>query len=236
MSRQIEHVAIIMDGNGRWAKARHLPRVAGHRAGVKSVRVAIEYCLSHHIKCLTLFTLSTENLSNRPPAEIEHLFELFISALSENIDSLHEQQVRLQIVGDRLHLSEKLQNKICDVESATRHNKALTLTLALNYSGRWDIVQAATQLATALNTGRITASEIDASLFSQYVSCADLPEPDLLIRTGKEQRISNFFLWQLAYTELYFSDQLWPDFKAECFQAAVDAYSLRERRFGHVGH
>lgn len=223
-----KHVAIIMDGNGRWAKQRHLPRVAGHRAGSKSVRRTIEFAVKHNIEALTLFALSTENLKFRPPKEVNLLMELFLESLEKNTDQLHDNNVRVRIVGDRSVLSKTLQQQIASTEQLTHKNSGLQLSIAINYSGHWDITQATKQLVHS----NITADEVTEDLLSQHLALADLPDPDLLIRTSGELRISNFMLWQFAYTELYFTDKYWPEFDDAAFQSAIDCFMNRQRRFG----
>jgi len=228
------HIAIIMDGNGRWAKKRHLPRHAGHKAGVETVRRVINLCVEHHIKVLTLFAFSSENWQ-RPKQEVNLLMDLFMTALQKEITALHKNQVRLRFFGAREAFSDKLQQLIAEAETLTEHNTGLTLVIAANYGGRWDIVEAATLLAKQIEQGTLKSQEINENLFSKHLCLADLPEPDLFIRTSGEQRISNFLLWQLAYTELYFTDTLWPDFDKETFIQALKAFSTRQRRFGRTG-
>ena len=228
------HVAIIMDGNGRWARKRLLPRVAGHRAGVTPVRVCIEQCVRQDIAALTLFAFSSENWA-RPPEEVGSLMGLFLDALDREIDELQSNGVRLRFIGERHNLSQVLQQRISSAESRTAGNSRLALQIAVSYGGRWDLVEAARVLAQRCAAGTLLPQDIDESLLSSTLSVADLPDPDLFIRTGGEQRISNFLLWNLAYTELYFTDQLWPDFDAASFQIALDWYASRNRRFGLTG-
>lgn len=225
------HVAIIMDGNGRWAKRRLMPRGMGHRAGVKAAQNAIDYCLKHRIPVLTLFALSVENFLHRPKEELKLLFSLFSDMLTKHLKALHEKQVRIRVVGDISVFSEAMQAQIQEATTLTINNAAMQLVLALNYSGRWDITQAAKQFAQAVSHKNLNenASESD---FAKFLSLADLPDPDLFIRTSGEQRISNFYLWQLAYTELYFTDAFWPDFDSAIFDSAIAAFQHRERRFG----
>ncbi|OGT51836.1 MAG: di-trans,poly-cis-decaprenylcistransferase [Gammaproteobacteria bacterium RIFCSPHIGHO2_12_FULL_42_13] len=225
------HVAVIMDGNGRWAKQRHLPRAMGHRAGVKSVRRAITFCIDHHIPTLTLFALSVENYLMRPALEVQFLTALLSESLLSNLKDLEEQKVCVRVIGDLSVFPEKTRSEIADTESRTKNNCALTLVLAINYSGRWDILQAAKQFAVQ-HQNIAHATEAD---FSRYLCLQDLSPPDLLIRTGGEQRISNFLLWQLAYTELYFAEVMWPGFDDKIFQQAIEAFQKRERRFGLTG-
>ncbi len=228
------HVAIIMDGNGRWARKRLLPRVAGHRAGVTPVRVCIEQCVRQDIAALTLFAFSSENWA-RPPEEVGSLMGLFLDALDREIDELQSNGVRLRFIGERHNLSQVLQQRISSAESRTAGNSRLALQIAVSYGGRWDLVEAARVLAQRCAAGTLLPQDIDESLLSSTLSVADLPDPDLFIRTGGEQRISNFLLWNLAYTELYFTDQLWPDFDAASFQIALDWFASRNRRFGLTG-
>ncbi len=227
------HVAIIMDGNGRWAKQRRLPRIAGHRAGVKSVRRVVEQCIEHDIEALTVFAFSTENW-RRPQKEVGLLMELFLTALEREVKKLHDHDVRMRIIGDRSRFPVKLQNRIGEAERYTAENRKLTFTIAANYGGRWDITQAVRKLARAIEGGELQADQIDEKLLQSHLQLSDLPEPDLFIRTGGEQRVSNFLLWQLAYTEFYFTDTLWPDFGKESFSAALDSFASRQRRFGRT--
>jgi undecaprenyl diphosphate synthase len=228
------HVAIIMDGNGRWAKQRFLPRAAGHRAGVTSVRKTVEHCLGTGVKALTLFAFSSENW-RRPPQEVSLLMELFLSTLERETEKLNENGVRLRVIGDRGAFSQALRDRIAISEDLTRHNERLNLGVAVNYGGRWDIVNAARDLALRVERGELSAAVIDSGLFESHLALADLPEPDLFIRTGGEQRISNFLLWQLAYTELYFTPVLWPDFDGQSLDQAFKDYASRQRRFGYTG-
>jgi len=221
------HVAIIMDGNGRWARKRMLPRIAGHRAGVEAVRQTVSACGERGVKFLTLFAFSSENW-RRPPEEVALLMQLFRVALTSEAKKLHRSGVRLRVVGDTSRFDAKLRLLIDKSERLTADNDGLTLTIAANYGGRWDVLQAVNRL---MAQGASTASEDDlrAHLAMHYA-----PEPDLFIRTGGEQRISNFLLWQLAYTELYFTETLWPDFGAAALEEAIASYRMRERRFGRT--
>lgn len=228
------HVAIIMDGNGRWAKRRHLPRIAGHRAGVEAVRGVIENCMTKGIEALTLFAFSSENW-RRPAKEVDLLMDLFLTALQREVAKLHNNGIRLKVIGDRGHFSDKLCSHIEDAEQLTRDNHRLTLTIAASYGGRWDITQAARVLAQRVASGELTTADITPEQMESCMALHGLPEPDLFIRTGGEQRISNFVLWQLAYTELYFTDILWPDFDAKAFDAAMTSFARRQRRFGRTG-
>jgi undecaprenyl diphosphate synthase len=228
------HIAIIMDGNGRWAKRRGLPRIAGHRAGVEAVRRTVRACTTLGVEVLTLFAFSSENW-RRPKAEVSLLMDLFLSALQGEINRMHENNVRLRVIGDRSAFSKKLQRCIADAESFTGGNTGLTLVIAANYGGRWDIAQAAQRLAERVAAGSLSPQGVTPEALQSHMCLSDLPEPDLFIRSAGEQRISNFLLWQLAYTELYFSDCLWPDFDEAQFQAALSSYARRERRFGRTG-
>ncbi len=225
------HIAIVMDGNGRWAQRRNLPRHSGHRAGVESVRVVVEACRKRGIQVLTLFAFSSENW-NRPKKEIGLLFDLFMMALQRDVKRLNKNDVCLRIIGDRTAFPDKLQQCIHKAEETTAGNSGLILQVAANYGGRWDITQAARQVAGRVKRGELEPTEITEAILSEALSFADLPEVDLFIRTGGEQRISNFILWQTAYSELYFSEQLWPDFDAAEFDFALKAFGQRERRFG----
>ncbi|ADE15544.1 undecaprenyl diphosphate synthase [Nitrosococcus halophilus Nc 4] len=227
------HVAIIMDGNGRWAKQRNRPRFYGHRAGVEAVEEILQACTNAGVQVLTLFAFSSENW-HRPSQEVQLLMDLFKSALSSRLDRLQEWNVRLRIIGDRNGLSEELRSEIAKAEALTATNKGITLVVAANYGGRWDITQAAKQVAVKVENKQMTSDSITPEVFAAHLSIADLPEPDLFIRTGGEQRVSNFLLWQLAYTEFYFTDILWPDFDKTAFAVAIETFLQRERRFGRT--
>ncbi|HEX7027679.1 MAG TPA: polyprenyl diphosphate synthase [Gammaproteobacteria bacterium] len=231
MKETVKHLAIIMDGNGRWAKSHGLPRGAGHKAGIKAVHEVLRGCEEHHIPHLTLFAFSSENW-RRPKSEVSFLMELFVSTLQKELDELVEKGIRLRFIGDVSAFEADLRHRILLAESKTCDNGKLFLNIAVNYGGRWDIAQAAARLARDVAEGRVDPEKIDADKFGQYVCLADMPEPDLLIRTGGEFRISNFLNWQLAYTELYFTSCLWPDFDQEELKKAVDWYDGRQRRFG----
>ena len=233
-SRLPRHIAIIMDGNGRWAQQRFLPRTVGHRSGVGAVRKTVEQCLLKGISVLTLFAFSSENW-RRPPNEVSLLMELFLASLERETQKLHERGVRLRVVGDRSAFAPSLQESIEASEALTRANQRLNLVIAANYGGRWDILQATKTLAEKAEKGTLRADDINAGLFESHLALADLPEPDLFIRTGGERRISNFLLWQLAYTELYFTPILWPDFDETAFNEALRDYAGRQRRFGYTG-
>ena len=228
------HVAIIMDGNGRWANKRHLPRFAGHKAGVEAVRTIVQECARRKIEALTLFAFSSENW-RRPEKEVSLLMELLLNSLQREVSRLHENNVRLKIIGDRKGFPVKLKQQIEDAEYLTRDNKGLALVVAVNYGGRWDITQAARKLAEKVAAGEIEAAQIDEDLLGSYLELHELPEPDLFIRTGGEERISNFLLWHLAYTEMYFTGILWPDFNTDAFQDALLSFTGRQRRFGRTG-
>ena len=222
------HVAIIMDGNGRWARRRRLPRIAGHRRGAEAVRTTLRACAERGIEYLTLFAFSSENW-RRPPEEVRLLMKLFQSALENEVEKLHSNRIRLRVVGDTSAFDPKIRNLIERGEALTAANQQLTLTIAANYGGRWDILQALNRLLRE-NPG----AELREELLAPHLAMSYAPEPDLFIRTGGEQRISNFLLWQLAYTELHFTDTLWPDFDAAALDEAIASYRRRERRFGRT--
>lgn len=228
------HIAIIMDGNGRWARRRHLPRVAGHKAGVNSVRSTVRECARRGIHALTLFAFSSENW-RRPEKEVSLLMQLLLNSIRTEAASLHENNVVLRFVGDRSVFNSALQASMADAEQLTANNAGLRLVVAVNYGGRWDIEQAVRALAADVEAGTLRAEEIDAARIESRLVLHGLPEPDLFIRTGGEQRISNFMLWHLAYTELYFTDTLWPDFDEAELEQALTAYASRQRRFGRTG-
>ncbi len=229
-----EHLAIIMDGNGRWARRRGLPRIAGHRRGVDVVKQMVRACGDRGISYLTLFAFSSENW-RRPPTEVEFLVELLISTLESEIRKLHEGGVNLRIVGDLARFGARVRELVRRAEKLTRSNNRLTLTIAINYGGRWDLTQAAKRIASDVKTGLIEVDRIDEQLVEEYLSTGGMPEPDLFIRTGGETRISNFLLWQIAYSELYFTDVLWPDFDESELDIAFGSYASRQRRFGQTG-
>lgn len=228
------HIAIIMDGNGRWAQRRGLPRHAGHPVGVEAVRKVIEHCVQRQIQVLTLFAFSSENW-RRPKNEVGLIMDLFIRSLRKEARRLHRNGVRLKVIGDRSAFSEKLQQRIQEVEALTAENQVLVLQVAANYGGRWDMLQATKKLAHAVQQGLLEPDEIGETEVSRSLSFPDLPDPDLFIRTGGEQRLSNFLLWQAAYAELYFTDLLWPDFDATALDTALEVYAGRQRRFGKTG-
>jgi undecaprenyl diphosphate synthase len=227
------HIAIIMDGNGRWAQKRFMPRAVGHQAGVKAVRKIVEYCAGHNIEVLTLFAFSSENW-RRPEAEVSLLMTLFMATLQREINKLDRNNIRLRFIGDRSAFSDKLQKKMAEGEAQTQNNKALTLVVAANYGGHWDMCQAFLQVQKKMALGELKFEDINERLINQYLSTAGLPEPDLFIRTGGEQRVSNFMLWQLAYAELYFTATLWPDFDQNSLEDAIKSFRSRQRRFGHT--
>jgi len=229
--RQPHHIAIVMDGNGRWAQARHRPRVFGHRAGQKAVRATIEYALRRGIEALTLFAFSSENWQ-RPQDEVGALMELFLKALDREVDELHGYGVRIRFTGELSAFAPALRERMLAAIDKTQSNTKLALNIAVNYGGRWDIANAAKQAALAVQRGEIAPDALDEKFIARYFCLADLPPVDLFIRTGGEQRISNFLLWQAAYSELYFSDVLWPDFDAACLDHAIAEYARRERRYG----
>lgn len=227
------HVAIIMDGNGRWAKKRGMPRIAGHNEGVESVRDTVEACGQLGVKYLTLYAFSTENWK-RPKEEVSLLMRLLLRALKDETDRLHNNNVRLQAIGDIAALPQEVQNELIDDIQKTKENTGLTLTLALSYSGRWDITEAVKKLVRDVVAGKICESDINDRLLASYLSTNDIPDPDLLIRTSGEFRISNFLLWQLAYSEIYITSRYWPGFRRDELYAAINDYQRRERRFGMV--
>lgn len=229
-----KHVAIIMDGNGRWAKKRLMPRYAGHKVGEERVRDIVRCAGECKIQALTLFAFSSENWK-RPRIEVGMLMDLFLSVLEREVKNLHKNNVKLRVIGDRAVLSKALQEHIRNGENLTRNNTGLNLVVAANYGGHWDIAQAAKQVAEKVRAGSLSVDEVTPQALQQHVCLADLPPPDLFIRTGGEQRISNFLLWQLAYSELYFTDVLWPDFNCDEFDKALVWFSTRQRRFGLTG-
>jgi undecaprenyl diphosphate synthase len=229
-----QHIAVIMDGNGRWARARSKPRTLGHRSGVKAVRTLVEAAAGHGVRYLTLFAFSSENW-RRPKEEVSTLMNLFLEALQREVDDLHRNGVRVRFIGDRGNLSAPLLKKIEAAEQQTAGNEGLTLLVAVSYGGRWDIVSAARQLAAKVAAGDLPIADIDESRFAGELALAGVPDPDLLIRTGGERRISNFLLWNLAYAELYFCDCYWPDFNADRLAEALAFFAKRQRRYGCTG-
>jgi undecaprenyl diphosphate synthase len=228
------HVAVIMDGNGRWAKQRSLPRIAGHRKGVERVRDMVSVCGEKGIGYLTLFAFSSENW-RRPTQEVQLLMELFMSALESEVKKLHKNNVRFRVIGDLQRFGEKIISRVRQAEMLTAGNTGLTLTIAANYGGRWDIAQACAELARRAVRGELDPDRITEESIEPFLSMTGIPEPDLFIRTGGEQRVSNFLLWQLAYTEMYFTPALWPDFDRTQFELALASFAGRQRRFGLTG-
>jgi undecaprenyl diphosphate synthase len=228
------HVAVIMDGNGRWARRRAMPRHFGHRAGVKAVRAAVEGCARRGVEALTLFAFSSENWA-RPEEEVTRLMELFVESIEREVDELHGNGIRLRFIGDLSALKSHLRDGIAAAEDRTAANSRMTLYIAISYGGRWDILQAVRRLAARVATGEITPEAIDEQALSRELMLRDAPDPDLFIRTGGEHRISNFLLWNLAYTELYFCDCLWPDFDDAEIERAFRHFAARQRRFGLTG-
>ncbi|MEH6456777.1 MAG: isoprenyl transferase [Cocleimonas sp.] len=226
-----KHIAIVMDGNGRWAKAKNRPRFMGHKKGVDAVRDIVKECSKLKVECLSLFAFSSENWK-RPEEEISHLMGLFMMALDREAKSLAKNNVKLKIVGDLSAFSEKLQEKIKHVEELTANSTGLNLIVAANYGGRWDITEATKKMGKLIESGEKLADSITEDDIIQNLTTENFPDPDLFIRTGGEKRISNFLIWQMAYAELYFTDLLWPDFNAEHLNTAIQDYSSRQRRFG----
>jgi undecaprenyl diphosphate synthase len=226
-----QHIAIIMDGNGRWAKQRHQPRFMGHRAGVKAVENIVKHCAEVGVRVLSLFAFSSENW-RRPSKEVSLLMELFALSLKQQAKRLHKNNIRLQIIGDISKFSTSLQKQITQAEELTANNSGLTINIAANYGGQWDITQAVQKVAEKVQSGQLKAAEITEELIAAELTTAAISDPDLFIRTGGEQRVSNFMLWQMAYTEFYFAETLWPDFDAEQLDKAILSFNQRERRFG----
>ncbi len=225
------HVAIIMDGNGRWAKNQEKLRISGHKAGVKSVRRAVSFAVNNNLEALTLYAFSSENWS-RPAQEVTALMELFVWALDSEVKSLHKHNVRLRIIGDISRFSPRIQERVRRAEALTENNDRLTLNIAANYGGRWDIIEGVKKLAEQVQEGLLRPDQITEESLTSQLCMNQLAPVDLVIRTGGEHRISNFLLWQIAYAEFYFTDVLWPDFDEHVFEGALNAFSLRERRFG----
>ena len=229
-----QHVAIIMDGNGRWAQLRGKKRVVGHKSGVESVRSSVSTAAKHGVKALTLFAFSSENWQ-RPESEVSVLMDLFMFVLTREVKRLHKNGIKFNVIGDLSKFSSKLQKMIKESEALTANNTGMVLSIAANYGGRWDITHAAKKLAEKVERQEISAADITESSLNEHTCLAQLPELDLLIRTGGDYRISNFLLWQAAYAELYFTDVLWPDFNATEFTKAITLFDQRERRFGQTG-
>ena len=228
------HIAIVMDGNGRWAKKRNRPRSFGHQAGLKALRKTIEQCVQLGVGTLTVFAFSSENW-NRPAGEVSRLMELFLRALGKEARELHENNICLRFIGDKTAFKPAIQTKMLEAEELTAGNTQMVVNIAVNYGGRWDITQAAVRMARAIADGNLSTTNIDEDQFSHFLALANSPDPDLFIRTGGERRLSNYLLWQLAYTELYFTDLLWPDFGADALTAALDYFGSKQRRFGQTG-
>ncbi len=228
------HIAIIMDGNGRWARQRGKHRSMGHQAGFKTTRGIVEACIRRHVKALTLFAFSSENWA-RPEQEVGLLMDLFMRALKSEVAKLHENNVCMRFIGERSAFSDKLQQQMDLAEEKTANNTGLDLSIAVNYGGRWDIVNAARQVASQVADGNLKPEEISIERFAENISISEISDPDLFIRTGGEKRISNYLLWHLAYTELYFTDTLWPDFSDEELDQALVFFAGRQRRFGRTG-
>ncbi|RLA26144.1 MAG: isoprenyl transferase [Gammaproteobacteria bacterium] len=228
-----KHIAIIMDGNGRWAQQRHLPRIMGHPAGVKAVKRVVKFCAEQDIQVLTLFAFSSENW-RRPKEEVSKLMGLFMLTMQKEVNSLDKNNIRLRFIGERGDFSEKIQQKMAESEQQTAKNTGLTLVIAANYGGHRDMTLAMQRIAQQVKDGQVLPEEIDESMIANSLSISDLPDPDLFIRSGGEKRISNFLLWQLAYAEFHFTPKLWPDFNAQTIQEAIDDFLTRERRFGRT--
>lgn len=223
-----------MDGNGRWAKKRFMPRFAGHKAGLSTLRKIVAGCVEEELEVLTVFAFSSENW-RRPEKEVGLLMELFATALTREVKKLNEHNVQLRVIGELSAFSEKIRTLIDEAVSLTAANNGLVFNIAANYGGRWDIMQASRQVALKVKTGELAADDIDEDTIEQHLTLSGLPEPDLFIRTGGEKRVSNFILWQLAYCEFYFTDILWPDFNKKMFLKAIDSFHARQRRFGRTG-
>lgn len=226
-----KHIAIIMDGNGRWAKQRHQPRIFGHRKAVQAVRDTIEGAAEIGVGYLTLYAFSTENW-NRPKVEVSALMKLLIKAIHDELENIHKNGIRLVTIGETKNLPEKAYNELQRAIQKTRENKRMTLVMALSYSSRWEITEAAKKIIEEAMSGKLFPQEMNEKKFNSYLSTAQIPEPELMIRTSGEFRISNFLLWQLAYSELYFTEKLWPDFRKADLYEAIISYQKRERRFG----
>jgi undecaprenyl diphosphate synthase len=227
------HIAIVMDGNGRWARKRNRPRSMGHQAGLKALRKTIQHCVRLGVKTLTVFAFSSENW-NRPAGEVSRLMEIFLRALDKEVDELHENGVSVRFIGDLTAFKPALQTKMAEAQTLTAGNERLVANVAVNYGGRWDITQAAIRMAREVAEGGLSLDDIEEPQLAQFLSLAHSPDPDLFIRTGGEMRISNFLLWQSAYTEFYFTPVLWPDFNEQCLEQAISAFESRERRFGRT--
>lgn len=227
------HIAIVMDGNGRWAKKRNRPRSMGHQAGLKALRKTIQHCVRLGVKTLTIFAFSSENW-NRPDGEVSRLMEIFLRALDKEVEELHNNGVKVCFIGDLTAFKPALQTKMSEATTLTAGNERMVANVAVNYGGRWDITQAAIRMAREVTEGGLSLNEIKEPQVAQFLALAHSPDPDLFIRTGGEMRISNFLLWQSAYTEFYFTPVLWPDFDQKCLEQAISAYQARERRYGRT--
>lgn len=227
------HIAIVMDGNGRWAKKRKRPRSMGHQAGQKALRATIEQCMKLGVNTLTVFAFSSENW-NRPASEVSRLMEIFLKALDKEVSELHESGICLRFIGDKTAFQSAIQIRMQAAETLTFDNRGMVVNIAVNYGGRWDITQAAVKLTKAVAEGSLAIDKLDEPRFASFLALAHSPDPDLFIRTGGEMRISNFLLWQAAYTEFYFTDVLWPDFDADELTLAIAAFQSRERRYGQT--
>ena len=230
-SKLPQHIAIVMDGNGRWAKQRHLPRSAGHRAGVEAAKKIIQSCAERGVHVLTLFAFSSENWQ-RPSGEVTDLMGLFLKALQRDINELHQNNIQFRMIGDDRRLSDRLKKGILEAELLTKNNTGLKLVVAIDYGGRWDVLHAMQALIEEVNLGKIKPNQINEEIFNHFLSTAGLPDPDLFIRTSGEFRMSNFLLWQLAYSEFYFTPVFWPDFNEAALTEALNFFATRERRFG----
>lgn len=226
-----DHIAIIMDGNNRWAKKRFLPGAAGHRAGAKLLRPIAEACVDHGVTNLTVFAFSTENW-HRPSGEVSVLMDLMRYVMKNDINDLHAKGVRLRIIGDRSRFAPDICAMMVQCENLTKHNTELNMSVAVNFGGRWDITMAAKALAQRVERGELSSADINEEMLASHLSLSEVGEPDLLIRTGGDHRVSNFLLWDLAYTEMYFTDLFWPEFDADQLRIAIDGYAVRQRRFG----
>ncbi len=227
------HIAIVMDGNGRWAKNRGLARNEGHRSGIEPVKKIIKCCLEKKVPCLSLFAFSSENWT-RPAEEVNFLMQLFLESIKSEVFALNREGIRMRFIGDRTPLTQLLQEQMRDAEILTENNKQLIVNVLVNYGGKWDLLTAAKKFAEAVIHGELTLNKANESDFAQFLDTRDLPEPDLFIRTSGELRISNFYLWQLAYTELYFTETHWPDFNEQEFELAIASFNQRKRRFGQI--
>lgn len=224
---------MVMDGNGRWAEQRGLLRIEGHKVGVERVKEIVQGCIEYKVPCLSVFAFSSENWS-RPIDEVNFLMELFLDALQKELAALHKNGVQLRFTGDRAGLSSMLQQQMAAAEELTQQNHSLILNVVVNYGGKWDIASAAKKITEAVIAGELAVTDINEHSFGEFLEISALPEPDLFIRTSGELRLSNFFLWQLAYTELYFTDVLWPDFNKQQLELALSAFAQRKRRYGHI--